>query len=104
MCLAIPGKILEKFEENGLPMGLIDYSGSRNTACLSYTPEAEVGGYVIVHAGFALQILDEEEARASLLELTRLSAFMEADAMAGEEAGGEVGGEVGDGPDPKAGP
>ncbi len=80
MCLAIPGKIVEKFDENGLPMGLIDFSGARNTACLSYTPEVEVGQYVIVHAGFALQILNEEEAMASLQELTRLSAFMEADA------------------------
>ncbi len=82
MCLAIPGKIVELFEENGLPMGLIDFSGARNNACLSSTPEAEVGNYVIVHAGFALQILNEEEAMASLRELTRLSAFMEADASA----------------------
>ncbi len=80
MCLAIPGKIVEKFEENGLPMGLIDFSGARNNACLAYTPEAEVGNYVIVHAGFALQILNEDEAIASLKELSRLSAFMEADA------------------------
>ncbi len=84
MCLAIPGKLLEKFEENGLPMGLIDFSGARNNACLSYTPEAEVGNYVIVHAGFALQILNEEEALASLRELTRLSAFMEADSAAAD--------------------
>ncbi len=82
MCLAIPGKIVKLFEENGLPMGLIDFSGARNNACLSYTPEAEVGNYVIVHAGFALQILNEDEAMASLRELTRLSAFMEADASA----------------------
>ncbi len=80
MCLAIPGKIIKKFEENGLPMGLIDFSGARNNACLSYTPEVEIGQYVIVHAGFALQILNEEEALASLRELTRLSALMEADA------------------------
>ena len=80
MCLAIPGKIIEKFEENGLQMGLIDFSGARNNACLAYTPEVEVGQYVIVHAGFALQILNEEEALASLRELTRLSALMEADA------------------------
>ena len=91
MCLAIPGKVLEKFEEDGLPMGLIDYSGARNTACLSYTPEAEVGSYVIVHAGFALQILDEEEAQASLRELTRLSAFMEADAAPEPDSSGEPG-------------
>ena len=52
MCLAIPGKVLEKSEENGLVMGLIDFAGTRNKACLTYTPEAEVGDYVIVHAGF----------------------------------------------------
>ncbi len=86
MCLAIPGKVLETYEENGLPMGRIDFSGAQNTACLSYTPEAEVGSWVIVHAGFALQILNEEEAQASLKELTRLAAFMEADAV--QEEGG----------------
>ena len=91
MCLAIPGRVLEKYEENGLPMGLIDYSGTRNTACLSYTPEVAVGGWVIVHAGFALQELHEEEARASLEELTRLSAFMEADAAKTEDTDGESG-------------
>ena len=79
MCLAIPGRVLETYDENGLPMGRIDFSGAQNTACLSYTPEAEVGSWVIVHAGFALQILNEDEARASLEELTRLAAFMEAD-------------------------
>lgn len=79
MCLAVPGKIIERYEENGLPMARIDFSGALNTACLSYTPEADVGQYVIVHAGFALQLLNEEEAQASLRELSRLAAFMEAD-------------------------
>ena len=80
MCLAIPGKVLEKTEENGLVMGLIDYAGTRNRACLTYTPEAEVGDYVIVHAGFALQVLNEDEATASLRELGRLADIMETDA------------------------
>lgn len=80
MCLAIPGKVLDKFEENGLVMALIDYAGTRNQACLTYTPDAEVGNYVIVHAGFALQVLDEDEAQASLRELARLSSLMEKDA------------------------
>ena len=73
MCLAIPGRVLEKTKENGLVMGLIDYAGTRNKACLTYTPEVEVGDYVIVHAGFALQVLNEDEAEASLRELARLS-------------------------------
>lgn len=79
MCLAIPGRVLEIYEENGLTMGLVDYAGTRNRACLTYTPEAGLGSYVLVHAGFALQVLNEDEAAASLRELTRLSAFMEAD-------------------------
>ena len=80
MCLAIPGRVLEISEENGLVMGLIDFAGTRNKACLTYTPEAGVGDYVIVHAGFALQMLNEEEAAASLKELGRLAEFMAADA------------------------
>jgi hydrogenase expression/formation protein HypC len=79
MCLAIPGRVLEKTEEHGLVMGLIDYAGMRNKACLTYTPEAEVGNYVIVHAGFALQVLNEDEAEASLRELSRLSDIMAED-------------------------
>ena len=79
MCLAVPGKIVDRYEENGLPMARIDFSGAQNTACLSYTPEAQVGEYVIVHAGFALQLLNEDEAMATLQELTRLAAIMEAD-------------------------
>ena len=85
MCLAIPGKILEIIDENGLQMGLIDYAGTRNKACLTYTPEAQVGSYVLVHAGFALQELNEQEALASLRELTRLSAIMEAEDQAQTE-------------------
>ena len=66
MCLAIPGKVLEIYEEGGLKMGLIDYSGSLNRTCLEYVPETAVGQYVIVHAGFAISVLDEEEAQNSL--------------------------------------
>ena len=47
MCLAVPGKVLEINDENGLPMALIDYAGTRNKACLSYTPEAAIGDFVI---------------------------------------------------------
>ncbi|UCE66219.1 MAG: HypC/HybG/HupF family hydrogenase formation chaperone [Candidatus Zixiibacteriota bacterium] len=66
MCLAIPGKVIEIFGESGLKMGKIDYSGTVNTACLEYVPEAKVGEYVIVHAGFAISIIDEEEAKKTL--------------------------------------
>ncbi len=62
MCLGIPGKVVEIFEENGLKMGNIDYAGTVNKACLEYVPEIQAGEYTIVHAGFAISIINEEEA------------------------------------------
>jgi len=66
MCLAIPGKLVEIVEENGLRMGQVDFAGTRGTACLEYVPEAEIGTYVVVHAGFAISVLDENEAQKTL--------------------------------------
>ena len=66
MCLAIPGKVVEINDENGLKMGRIDYSGTIQSACLEYVPDTKVGEYVIVHAGFAVNAVDEEEARKTL--------------------------------------
>jgi hydrogenase expression/formation protein HypC len=63
MCLAIPGKVIEIYETNGLKMGRLDYAGTVNTACLEYVPEIELGQYALVHAGFAISVLDEEEAQ-----------------------------------------
>jgi hydrogenase expression/formation protein HypC len=63
MCLAIPGKLIETFEKNGLMMGRLDYAGTTNVACLAYTPEAKIGQYVIVHAGFGISVIDEAEAQ-----------------------------------------
>jgi hydrogenase expression/formation protein HypC len=62
MCLAIPGKVIEIYEEAGLKMGKIDYAGTVNKVCLEYVPEIEIGQYTVVHAGFALSIIDEQEA------------------------------------------
>jgi len=66
MCLAIPGKVVEIFDKNGLLTGRIDYGGTSHEACLEYVPEVTIGQYAIVHAGFALSILDEEEAKKTL--------------------------------------
>ena len=63
MCLAIPGKVIEITDQNGIKMGKIDYAGTMNDACLAYVPEVEIGQYVIVHAGFALNVIDEEDAK-----------------------------------------
>jgi hydrogenase expression/formation protein HypC len=66
MCLAVPGKVVEIAEENGLRMGRIDYDGMMGKACLELVPEVQVGQYVIVHAGFAINVIDEDEAHKTL--------------------------------------
>ena len=66
MCLAIPGKLIAISQEHGLKMGSVDISGSVTRACLEYVPDIQVGQYTIVHAGFALKIIDEEEAAESM--------------------------------------
>jgi hydrogenase expression/formation protein HypC len=72
MCLGIPGKIIEIYQGNGLRMGKVDFGGVVREVCIETLPEAQVGEYTIVHAGFALNILNEEEANATLLALREL--------------------------------
>ncbi len=66
MCLGIPGKITEIYEKDSLPMAKIDFGGILKEACLAYTPEAKVGDYALIHVGFAISLMDEEEAQATL--------------------------------------
>ena len=73
MCLAIPGKILDIYETNGLLMGRIDFGGVVREACLTYVPEAKVGDYTIIHVGFALHLIDEKEALENLALLGEIS-------------------------------
>lgn len=63
MCLAIPGKILNTQLENGVRVGRIEFGGIVRSACLDFVPEAVPGDYVMVHVGFAISRVDEEEAR-----------------------------------------
>lgn len=65
MCLAVPGLVIEIFDQDGLKMGRIDYAGSVQRACLEYVPEVREGEYVVVHAGFAITVLDQDEAQKS---------------------------------------
>ena len=62
MCLGVPGRIEECYEKDGLPMAKVDFGGIAKDICLSLTPEAEPGQYVIVHVGFSLNVVDEQEA------------------------------------------
>ena len=62
MCLAIPGKVIEVFDRKGLRMARVQFGGIQRDTCLEYVPEATLGSYVLVHVGFALSVVDEEEA------------------------------------------
>lgn len=62
MCLAIPGKVLETFDRKGIRMARVQFGGIVREACLQAVPEADVGSFVLVHVGFALSVVDEEEA------------------------------------------
>jgi hydrogenase expression/formation protein HypC len=63
MCLGIPGRIIETDDGGLMRMGKVDFGGVTREVCLAYVPEAQVGDYVIVHVGFAISQLDEDEAR-----------------------------------------
>ena len=80
MCLGIPGKIIEVYQNGPLMMGKMDYGGVVKEACLAYLPEAKIGDYAIVHAGFAISLLSEEEAQATLDTLREIDALEESDA------------------------
>lgn len=62
MCLGIPGKVLEIYRDNDVLMGKVDFSGIGKRVCLEHVPQARPGDYVLVHVGFALSLLDEDEA------------------------------------------
>jgi hydrogenase expression/formation protein HypC len=63
MCLAIPGKVIETYREHDVLMGRIDFSGVIKRVCLEHVPAVRIGQYVLVHVGFALQCIDEDEAK-----------------------------------------
>jgi len=74
MCLGIPGKVVEISDEGPLRMARVDFGGVRKEACLAYLPEVVLGDYVIVHVGFAISQLDEEEALKTLEMLRAIDA------------------------------
>ena len=80
MCLGVPGKILS-LEPNaiGMMMGKVSFGGVAKEVCLAYVPEAQMGDYVIVHAGFALNTMNEEEANEVFELLRQMGEIDEAD-------------------------
>lgn len=86
MCLGVPGKLIAIQEDPlGMHMGKVSFGGISKEVCLAYTPEAEVGDYVVVHVGFSISRIDEAEARRVFDLLEEL---------------GELEGELGESPRP----
>ncbi len=82
MCLGIPGKVTDIYGSEGLPMGMVDFGGVRREVCLAYVAdEVEAGDYVVVHVGFAISKVDEEEARRTFKLLEELSELDELEWM-----------------------
>ena len=75
MCLAVPGRILSIEDRDGTLMSLVDFGGIQKDVCLQYIPDAQVGEYVVVHVGFAIQRLDEESAKRTLAEFEHLGVL-----------------------------
>lgn len=62
MCLGVPGQVTEIDHAAALPLGTVDFDGVRRQVCLAYVPGVAIGDYVIVHVGFAISIVDRDEA------------------------------------------
>jgi hydrogenase expression/formation protein HypC len=93
MCLAIPGKIVEFHQSNGVRMSKVDFGGITREACLEYIPDAKLGDYVMVHVGFAISKVDEEEAARTyryLREMDQLADVESPDIDAPPESGDEI--------------
>ncbi len=89
MCLAVPGRVVEIMGEGELRMGKVDFSGVQRQACLAYVPEVALGDYVLVHVGFAISRIDEQQAQETLAALAEIAALDELEAP-GVEAGPEA--------------
>ena len=77
MCLAVPGRIESVFDRDDTLMAVVDFGGIKKDVCLQYIPDAQIGQYVVVHVGFAIQSLDEESAKRTLREFEHLGVLAE---------------------------
>lgn len=77
MCLGVPGKIVEFIDQPGLKMAKVDFGGVIRSVCIESIPEVQLGEYTIVHAGYALNILSEEEAQETLNLLREMGEYEE---------------------------
>lgn len=103
MCLGIPGKVVEIRNDGPLQMAIVDFGGVRKEACLAYVPDVAIGDYVIIHVGFAISRLDEDEALRTLEMLSAIDEMMidqELATMGPGDDAPRVGADVSAGPGP----
>lgn len=78
MCLGVPGKVTDVYVDAlGIAMGKVSFSGITKEVCLAYTPEVQPGEYVVVHAGFAISVVDEDEAMEVFKMLEQMDELAE---------------------------
>jgi hydrogenase expression/formation protein HypC len=85
MCLAIPGKVVETYDQGGLRMARVQFGGITREACLEYVPETQTGEYVLVHVGFAISRVDEAEAERTYQALKELDQLSKLDSPVVDE-------------------
>jgi hydrogenase expression/formation protein HypC len=91
MCLAIPGKVTDVYEQQGMRMAKVQFGGITREACLEYVPDTQVGQYVLVHVGFAISTVDEEEAKRTYELLEQMDQLEELNAPSIDESGAPAG-------------
>ena len=79
MCLGVPARIEEIYQKEGLKMARVDFGGVSRDVCLDYVPEAKVGEYCIIHVGFAISLLSEEDAKETLALLDEIATMDDAE-------------------------
>lgn len=79
MCLGVPGRVVEVYEQDGIRMGRVDFGGITRDACLEYAPEVGVDSWVVIHVGFAISVVDEEEAARSYALLAEMGNLEDID-------------------------
>lgn len=77
MCLGIPGRVVETYHEHDVLMGKVDFGGVFKRVCLEHVPQVQPDDYVIVHVGFALSVVDEEEAKQVFTFLSQMNELEE---------------------------
>jgi hydrogenase expression/formation protein HypC len=77
MCLAIPGKVALIKQKDGVRSGHVQFGGISRQACLDFVPEAKVGDYVMVHVGFAISVVDKDEAERTYALLESMGVLAE---------------------------